>query len=352
MNAAPAPSSAELVTRAKKAAVLQSAARAVENHRSGSDPVRALPHVALHHDLTLDQVKEIVRAHGWPRPDSMRRAAGILARPEARPEDDAQAEPRPEATATPALPPVDPDDVDDTYERVHVDQLIPDPNNVRDDLGDLTELARSIREKGILQAIVARRHDGQLIIVMGHRRAAAARLAGLRTVPVIIRNDLTDPDDVLAAMLIENGQRLNLDPIEEARAFARLKRADGASDGMVGERVSKSQAYVSGRLALLSLTPPQQAAVRAGSLSLERAIKLGRDQGGMTRPTAQGKKSAAHLDWHHPLAEKASMLCQANKHSKHVSGRPGGVACGLCWENTIRDDERTKVEARHRRAEV
>lgn len=335
------------LSRTKKAAVLLTTARAVEQHPRGSDPVRALPHVAAHHELTLQDVKNVVYAHGWPRAESMRRAAGILQSkadaPDAGPSTPAATSSTPVTSGTPS-----PGDV--RFERVPVEQLIPDPDNVRQDLGDLTELAKTIRDLGVLQPIVARRHQGHLIIVMGHRRAAAARMAGVTTVPVVIRDDLGGPDDILAAMLIENGQRLNLDPIEEARAFARLKRADNASDGMVGERVSKSQAYVSGRLALLSLTPPQQAAVRAGTLSLERAIKLGRDQGGMARPTAQGKKSAAHLDWHHPLAEKASILCQASKHSKNHAGRPGGVACGLCWENTIREDERAKVEARTRQA--
>ena len=61
-----------------------------------------------------------------------------------------------------------------------------------------------------------------------------------------------------------------------------------------------------------------------------------------------GKKSAAHLDWHHPLAEKASMLCADQGHNKKHPGRPGGVACGRCWEDVIRADERTLATGNHR----
>lgn len=315
------------VTREVKARVCNAAARAV----TSTYPNQMLPQIALREGRTVDQVKTIVQTHGWPRAESLRRAAGILARGGDMPGS------APAAAAAG-------DDVDgQTFRVVDVDRLVPDPQNVREDLGDLEELARSIRDVGILQPIVARQHAGELVIVMGHRRHAAAKLAGKTQVPVIVRTTEMDPDEVLAAMIVENGQRLGLDPIEEARALARLKRVDSASDGELGDRISKSQAYVSGRLALLSLTPQQQAAVRAGSLPLARAIKLGRDQGGITRPTAQGKKSAAHLDWHHPLAEKASILCIHNGHSKNTPGRPGGVACGHCWEATIRADERDRV---------
>lgn len=329
------------IPRETKARVCSAAANAV----IGPYKEQALPRIALEQDLTVDEVTAIVHAHGWPRPNSLRRAAGILARGGdalelAIPGTVTDLEDR-RTTREPAG-----HAGGQTLRMVDVEDLHADPGNVREDLGDLDELARSIRDVGILQPIVARTAHvagaERLFIVMGHRRHAAARKAGMHHVPVIVRGDM-DPDDVLAAMIIENGQRLDLDPIEEARAFARLKHADKATDQLLAERVSKSQHYVSGRLALLSLTPPQQAAVRAGTLSLQRAIKLGRDQGGITRPGAAGKKSAAHLDWAHPLAEKASILCQHNGHSKNQPGRPGGVACGRCWEDIIRADERDRL---------
>jgi ParB family chromosome partitioning protein len=335
------------IPRRTKAAMLQRAARYVDDHPNAGNPGLILPTIASDNSMTLDTVKAIVQAHGWPRAESMRRAAAVLttdAGAVLAPPDDSLTGKRledrlPKTTAAAVA------HEDQTFELLDVEDLHPDPDNVRDDLGDLSELAASIRDVGILQPIVARLVDNKLIIVMGHRRHAAARLAGVYQVPVIIRTAEMDPDEVLAAMILENGQRLNLDPIEEARALARLKRADDSSDQLLAERISKSQPYVSGRLALLSLTPAQQAAVRAGTLSLTRAVKLGRDQGGTTTPGAHGKKSAAHLDWHHPLAEKAAILCEHNGHHKNKPGRPGGVACGECWEAVIRADERDRVGA-------
>lgn len=314
----------QAIPRPKKAAILRGAAGWIEQN-AHHNPGIMLPGLAHHHELTVDDVKAVLHAHGWPRPASMRRAADVLAN---------GTDPAIEAPAAHA---------DQKLEFVHVDDLHPDPDNIRDDLGDLTELALSIRDVGILQPVVARLVSEKLIIVMGHRRHAASRLAGVLQVPTIIRTQPMDPDEILAAMIVENGQRLNLDPIEEARALARLKRADDSSDQLLAERISKSQPYVSGRLALLSLTPQQQAAVRAGTLPLTRAIQLGRNQGGTTRPGAQGKASAAHLDWNHPLAEKAAILCEHNGHHKNTPGRPGGVACGECWEAVIRIDERGRV---------
>lgn len=314
------------IDRPKRAAILRGAAAWLDQHPK-SNPGIMLPSIAHHHGLTVDDIKTVVHAHGWPRPASMRRAADALA---------AGVDP---ASEQPTI------DADQDLEVIHVDDLTPDPDNVRDDLGDLGELANSIRDVGILQPIVARRTGTRLTIVMGHRRHAAARLAGLTHVPVVIRRTDMDPDDVLAAMLVENGQRLNLDPIEEARALARMKANEKLSDEAVADRIAKSQPYVSGRLALLNLTPDQQAAVRAGTLTLTRATRLGRDQGGTTTPGAQGKKSAAHLDARHPLADKAAALCEHNGHHKNTPGRPGGVACGHCWEAVIRADERERIQA-------
>lgn len=327
---APAAVDHRQIPRETRARVLNSAATLVDGARN---PMLVLPDIAHRNHLTLEQTKATVFAHGWPRPLAMRRAADLLLTHGDDAATAAAINPNPAPTGTAA---------DQTFQLVAVDELHPDPNNVRDDLGDLTELARSIRDVGILQPIVARQHNGQLVIVMGHRRHAAAITAGLAQVPVITRTDM-DPDDVLAAMIVENGQRLDLDPIEEARALTRLKRADRSTDALLADRISKSQTYVSGRLALLSLTPQQQAAVRAGTLPLARAVKLGRDQGGTARPNATGKKSAAHLAWHHPLAEKASVTCQAAGHSKNTPGYIGTVACGRCWEDTIRADERTNA---------
>lgn len=309
--------------------VLRSAAARVAGHRA---PHLLLPDIAHRHDLTIDVVRDIVTRHGWPRPASMNRAIDIL-----------EAGANPATTGPSTGPSVHPLADGATLMHLPPNRLHPDPANVRLDLGDLTELAASISELGILQPIVARATGSRLTIVMGHRRHAAATRLGLSTIPVIVRTDL-EPDDVLAAMLVENSQRRDLDPIEEARALTRLKAAERLTDHDLARRICRSQAHVSNRLALVHLTTEQQAAVRAGLLPLNRAIKLARNQGGITSPGAAGKKSAAHLTWHHPLAQAVADLCEKREHGKHKPGRVGGVACGTCWEDEIRADERARLE--------
>lgn len=302
-----------------KAAVLRAAARTTYG-------TTALPTIAHNHQLTLDDVKTIVEKHGWPRKESMLRAAEILERRQAEQVLEADLEQH-----------------DDVLVQVPVGKVHPDPNNVREQLGDLTELADSIVQVGLIQPIVVRRHSGRLVVVSGHRRLAAVRQLHHATVACVIRSHV-DPDEVLAAMLAENGQRLGLDPIEEARALALLKERHDLSDLEVARRVSRSQPYVSGRLALLSLPPEQQAEIRAGLMTLSDGSRRGRKQGGFHRPAAQGKKSAAHLDQHHRLADLVTKLCRERGHHKHTPGRIGGVGCGHCWEDTIRADERRQIE--------
>lgn len=217
---------------------------------------------------------------------------------------------------------------------VPVKAILPHPGNVRERLGDLTELADSIREVGILQPLtIERLHDGRFRILAGHRRLAAAKLAGLTHVPCVLRRDQL-PDEALILMLIENGQRRNLDPIEEAHALATLLGMVGTQQE-VARRIGKSGAAVSQRLALLNLTKKEQDAVRRGDLQVGQAMDTARAR--------RGKPATAPFrGWHfgqdHPLALAVKKRCQ------HTSARRvGGQGCGQCWEQTIRDDERARI---------
>lgn len=314
---------AEIPTQVK-VAVLRSAA-------ASKYPQQALGSIAANHNLTLGQVKTVVETHGWPRPDSMLRAASILERKARRHDPDAAV-----------------DDAD-TYVEISMSLLNPDPQNIRDDLGDLTEMKDSMALLGLLQPVVARRHAGKLILVTGHRRYAAAQQMGWTEIPCLIKAGV-HADDVLVAMLTENTQRKQLDPIEEARALRTMKDRDGLTDAQLAVKVARSQMHVSNRLALLDLTPAQQDAVRAGSMSLANGANAGRKLSGRHRPTAVGKKSAAHLTSYHPLAPAVEQLCQQRGHSKHTPGRVGGIACGQCWEDIIRTDERQRLAADQRQA--
>lgn len=226
---------------------------------------------------------------------------------------------------------------------VLLDLVEPDPENPRESLGDLTELMESIAEHGLIQPLIVRKTDGgRLVIVAGHRRHEAARRLGWRRVEVVVRRDMA-PDDVLAKMLVENGQRSGLDPIEEARALLRLKKMGGLSDAEVGGKVGLSQITVSGRLALLKLPIEEQEAIRAKRLGVGAGVRMARIAAGTVRPTGIGR--AWHLGPDHALAPRASARC---RRLEHRTGRKvGGMACGECWESVIRADERQHLNERH-----
>lgn len=295
-------------------------------------PREALPAIASQSRLTIDEVRDVVAAAGGVgNADALYRAAADL---DAETKAGSKAEP----------------DAGGGETRVAIDKVHPDPDNVRTDLGDLEDLIESLTQIEMLQPIVVRREAGRLIVVAGHRRLAAAKHLGWATVPVVLRPIAAA--DVLLAMLHENGQRKDLDPIEEATAYATLKEREELNDLQLARRLGKSQSYVSGRLALLQLSAEDQAAIREGTMTLGLGTQRGRKIGGSHRPGARGKASAAHLSFDHPLASAAEALCRQLGHSKMTSGRVGGIACGECWEGVIRSDERRLLERRRPAAEA
>lgn len=136
----------------------------------------------------------------------------------------------------------------------------------------LDELAASIREVGVLQPIVVAAAADGFTLVAGERRLRAARLAGLKTIPAVIRR-ATD-DSALVESLVENVQRQDLTPIEEAAAFRQLLENYGMSLEQVADRVGKSRPAVSNALRLLGLPAAVQAMVAARDLSAGAARAL------------------------------------------------------------------------------
>jgi ParB family chromosome partitioning protein len=129
-----------------------------------------------------------------------------------------------------------------------IDQIDPNPNQPRQVMGDLSELVASITEKGILEPILVRRRQGRFQIVAGERRYQAAVQAGLTEVPVIVR-DMED-DEVTEIALIENLQRKDLTPFEEAEALAQLSDRAGLTHDQIAKRLGKSRTAVTETLTL------------------------------------------------------------------------------------------------------
>jgi len=147
----------------------------------------------------------------------------------------------------------------------------------RMDEGALYELAESIKAQGIMQPILVRKlaagaHAGKYEIIAGERRFRAARLAGLESVPVLVRDV---PDESAAAMaLIENIQREDLNPLEEAQGLQRLIRDFGLTHEQAAQAVGRSRSAASNLLRLLNLAEPVQTLLMAGDLDMGHARAL------------------------------------------------------------------------------
>ena len=148
---------------------------------------------------------------------------------------------------------------------INVTNLIPNPNNLRRDVGDVTELADSIREQGLQQALVVtpdhEEHGERLFrVVIGHRRLAACKLVGIERVPCVVRE--LDAKTERELMLVENCQRSDLTPLEEADGYQGLLDL-GANVGELASKTGRSESFVRGRLRIARIP----AEVRAKSNS-------------------------------------------------------------------------------------
>jgi len=157
---------------------------------------------------------------------------------------------------------------------VDTDLLQPNPFQPRTAMDEtkIEELARSIRANGIIQPIVVRRAGDGYEIVAGERRWRAAQRAGLLKVPVVVR-DIPD-DRLLAAALIENIQREDLNPVEEAHAYRRLADQYHLTQEQIADAVGKDRSSVANYLRLLKLPQEVLAGLGSGSLSMGHARAL------------------------------------------------------------------------------
>jgi ParB family chromosome partitioning protein len=145
------------------------------------------------------------------------------------------------------------------------------PRIVFDD-GKLDELAKSIRANGVVQPVLLRRKGTRFELIAGERRWRAAEMAGLIKIPAVVRN--VSDDRVLEIALIENIQREDLNPIEEARAYKKLIETLGLTQETVGERVGRDRSYVTNYLRLLKLPEDLQELLQAGRISTGHARAL------------------------------------------------------------------------------
>lgn len=218
------------------------------------------------------------------------------------------------------------------------------PRHRFDDDG-IEELARSVKETGILQPILVTRDGERFRILAGERRARAARLAGLTRVPVLVREGLEDRDHLLLA-LVENVQRRDLTAMEEAEAYQHLKDKFGMTQDEIAERVGKDRATVANAMRLLKLPAEIRAQVEDGLLSAGHARTL------LALPSAADQETLAREFLRRGLSVRAAEA----RVKDFLAGIPKKRPAGPDNDPDTRDAEQrlqralgTKVEIRRRK---
>ena len=155
--------------------------------------------------------------------------------------------------------------------KLSIGDIVPNPNQPRTHFNEteLNELSESIREHGVLQPLLVRKKGSKYEIIAGERRYQASKLADLTEVPVVIKD--VDDQQMMALALIENLQRSDLNPLEEAKGYRQLIDASGMTQDALSKAVSKSRSAITNSLRLLDLPEPVHAALDCGQLTAGHA---------------------------------------------------------------------------------
>lgn len=249
-----------------------------------------------------------------------------------------------------------------------VDHLHPAADNPRSDPGDLTDLAASIRTHGIIEPLVVCANGPHgYTVVAGHRRLAAAVEAGRTTVPCIHRGFFSTAE-MVEVMLVENLQRADLDPLDEARAFAKLVDL-GLTQRQIAERVSCNQSHVSRRLTLLEADDTTREQLAAGEITVREAEQRARPPKPKPQPAApvsltgdlpvadaspqSGKPEAAPTpsyvyvasSWRNPM-QPAVCAALAAAGIDHYDFRNPAGGTGFSWRQVKPDDAPPGIAAK------
>ncbi|ANI48085.1 ParB/RepB/Spo0J family partition protein [Treponema pallidum] len=223
----------------------------------------------------------------------------------------------------------------------------------------LEELAASIREHGVIQPVLAEKNqDGSWVIIAGERRTRAAILAGLNRIPVIVRT--CDHEKKLAIALIENVQRENLNPLEEARAYQHIMDLGNLSHEELAQRVGKNRSTITNALRLLKLPPEVQQSLSSRTLSAGHARAL------LSLTDMQLCVSVAQYVVTHALSVRAAEECVAclnrggslhdyagaRAHTAASSPSPGGSATDITRLPPSSPSTYAQLDARIRNADI
>jgi ParB family chromosome partitioning protein len=247
------------------------------------------------------------------------------------------AEPAAPTTTTATAPAAAPD-TRERVERVPIGRVRPCPLQPRKDFSEeaLRELADSIREQGIVQPLIVRERAERYELIAGERRWRAAQLLGLAEVPVIVRE--ADDRAVLEMALIENLQRENLNPIEEAQGYSQLIDQFQLTQEEAAAKVGKNRASVANALRLLKLAPEVQDYLRQGLLAVGHAKVI------LGLPTPEEHKLAAERVIKEALnvRQTEELIAEMLKHPVGEAGAKGRRGQSLA----LRDPHVADLESR------
>lgn len=191
-----------------------------------------------------------------------------------------------------------------------IDSIDPNPNQPRGrfDEDQLRPLAASIQSHGVLQPVVVRRVGDRYQLVIGERRYRASRMAGRTTIPAIVRT--VSDDDSLKYALMENLQREDLNPVEEAHGYRMLQELYGLTVKEIGEILGRDRSTVANTLRLLNLPPPVIALIEAGKL-----------KAGHARAILSIEGEEAQIEWARRVAEEGITVRDVERRGAPRRGR-------------------------------
>lgn len=227
-------------------------------------------------------------------------------------------------------------------DQIPVEQIQPNPRQPRSQFNEseLQELAGSIREHGIIQPLILTRGDtaDQYVLIAGERRLMAARLAGLQSVPALVRE--AGELQRLELALIENVQRSDLNALEEAEAYRQLAEDFSLSHEEIAQKVGKSRAAVTNTLRLLKLPVGVQKALLAGEISAGHARALL----GLSTPQAQTAVLLSILKRHLSVRQTEELVEKLKGERKESPARPPAEPQVLALQERLQDALGTRVD--------
>ena len=227
---------------------------------------------------------------------------------------------------------------------LNINRIEPNKNQPRKEFNEdaLQELAESIKQFGVIEPLVVVKRKGYYELIAGERRWRAARLAGLKEVPVVIKD--YDDQQIVEIALIENIQREDLNPIEEALAYQRLSKEFGLKQDEVAEKVSKSRTAVTNSMRLLKLDKRVQQMLIDGMLSSGHARTLLAIEDGET----QYSVAQAVFDKILNVRDTEKLIKDLDKPEKQPKKKPANDFIYRDLENKLKDKMRTKVVIKNR----